>query len=119
MAADSFREQSLRVRQRKDLFDKSVKVSFAQSLCLRYNALNGSATGDEPVRPLAPISLFVVGSAVLKALDLVLLLRKLPLHLFFLGLLLFDFFFGNRQISRRMDTHGIIVVERFATFHYY
>lgn len=28
-------------------------------------------------------------------------------------------FFGNRQISRRMDTHGIIVVERFATFHYY
>ena len=25
----------------------------------------------------------------------------------------------NRQISRRMDTHGIIVVERFATFHYY
>lgn len=27
--------------------------------------------------------------------------------------------FSNRQISRRMDTHGIIVVERFATFHYY
>lgn len=27
--------------------------------------------------------------------------------------------FRNRQISRRMDTHGIIVVERFATFHYY
>ena len=25
----------------------------------------------------------------------------------------------NRQISRRMDTHGILVVERFATFHYY
>lgn len=29
------------------------------------------------------------------------------------------FSIGNRQISRRMDTHGIIVVERFATFHYY
>ena len=29
------------------------------------------------------------------------------------------FLFRNRQISRRMDTHGIIVVERFATFHYY
>ena len=27
--------------------------------------------------------------------------------------------YRNRQISRRMDTHGIIVVERFATFHYY
>ena len=26
---------------------------------------------------------------------------------------------SNRQISRRMDTHGIIVVERFATFRYY
>lgn len=31
----------------------------------------------------------------------------------------FDRNTGNRQISRRMDTHGIIVVERFATFHYY
>ena len=30
-----------------------------------------------------------------------------------------DGFIRNRQISRRMDTHGIIVVERFATFHYY
>ena len=29
------------------------------------------------------------------------------------------YFQCNRQISRRMDTHGIIVVERFATFHYY
>ena len=28
-------------------------------------------------------------------------------------------YYCNRQISRRMDTHGIIVVERFATFHYY
>ena len=31
----------------------------------------------------------------------------------------FGYFIRNRQISRRMDTHGIIVVERFATFHYY
>ena len=30
-----------------------------------------------------------------------------------------SFLVCNRQISRRMDTHGIIVVERFATFHYY
>ena len=27
--------------------------------------------------------------------------------------------YSNRQISRRMDNHGIIVVERFATFHHY
>ena len=45
--------------------------------------------------PLAPFSLFIVGGAVLKALDFVLFLRKLPLHLFFLGLQLFDFFFGH------------------------
>ena len=31
----------------------------------------------------------------------------------------YTLFLCNRQISRRMDTHGIIVVERFATFHYY
>ena len=31
----------------------------------------------------------------------------------------FPYLICNRQISRRMDTHGIIVVERFATFHYY
>ena len=93
MAADSFREQSLRVRQRKDLFDKSVKVGFAQSLCLRCNALNDSATGDEPVRPLAPFSLFIVGDAVFKALDFVLFLCKLAFNFLFLGLQLFDFFF--------------------------
>ena len=45
--------------------------------------------------PLAPFSLFIVGGAVLKALDFVLFLRKLPLHLFFLSLQLFDFFFGH------------------------
>ena len=93
MIADSFREQPLRVWQRKDLFGKSVKRAFAQILCLRCDALDGCATGDEPVRPLAPISLFIVGGAVFKALNFVLLLRKLPLHLFFLGLQLFDFFF--------------------------
>ena len=93
MAADSFREQSLRVRQRKDLFGKSVKRGFAQTLRLRCDALDGSTTGDKPVRPLAPFSLFVVGGAVFKALDFVLLLRKLLLDLFFLGLQLLNFFF--------------------------
>ena len=82
MAADGFREQSLRVRQRKDLFGKSVKLGFAQLFRLRCDALNGSATGDKPVRPFAPISLFVVGGTVFKPLDFVLLLRKLTLDLF-------------------------------------
>ena len=93
MISDGFCEQSLRVCQRKDLFGKSIKCAFAQILCLRCDTLDGCATGDEPVRPLAPFSLFIVGGAVLKALDFVLFLRKLPLHLFFLGLQLFDFFF--------------------------
>ena len=93
MAADSFHEKPLCVRQSKDLFGKSVKVCFAQSLCLRCDTLDGCATGDEPVRPLAPISFFIVGGSVFKALNFVLFLRKLPLHLFFLGLQLFDFFF--------------------------
>ena len=83
MISDGFCEQSLRVCQRKDLFGKSIKRAFAQILCLRCDALDGCATGDEPVRPLAPISLFVVGGAVFKALDFVLLLHKLPLDLFF------------------------------------
>ena len=93
MAADSFREQSLYVRQRKDPFYKSVKLGFAQILCLRCDALNGSTAGDKPVRPLAPLSLFVVGGAVFKTLDLVLLLCKPSLHLFFLRLQLLNFFF--------------------------
>ena len=93
MVADSFREQSLRVWQSKDLFGKSVKHGFAQSLCLRRNALNRCTTGDEPVRPLASISLFVVGGAVLKALDFVLLLCKLPLDFLFFRLQLLNFFF--------------------------
>ena len=84
MAADSFREQSLYVRQHKNLFCKSVKLGFAQILCPRCNALNGSTTGDKPVRPLAPISLFIVGGAVFKALNLMLFLCKLTLDVFFL-----------------------------------
>ena len=44
--------------------------------------------------PLAPFSLFIVSGAVLKALDFVLFLRKLPLHLFFLGLQLSISFSG-------------------------
>ena len=92
MIATGFYEQSLCVWQGKDLFGKSVKLGFAQLFRLRCDTLDGCATGDEPVRPLAPFSLFVVGGAVLKALDFVLLLYKLPLELFFLRLQLFDFF---------------------------
>lgn len=93
MAADGFREQSLCVRQSKDLLGKSVKRAFTQILRLRCDTLDGCATGDEPVRPLAPISLFIVGGAVFEALNFVLLLCKLTLDLFFLDLQLLNFFF--------------------------
>ena len=93
MVADGFREQSLRVRQSKDFLRESVKLGFTQILRLRCNALNGSTAGDKPVRPFAPLSLFLVGGAVFKTLDFVLLLCKLTLDLFFLGLQLFNFFF--------------------------
>jgi len=69
--ADNFHGQSLRIRQSEDLFGKSVKFGFTQSPCLRCDALNGSAASDEPVRLLAPISPFIVGGAVSKALDFV------------------------------------------------
>ena len=91
--ADGFREQPLRIRQSKDLFRKSVKLGFAQILCLRCDALDRCTSGDKPVRPLAPISLFLVGGAVFETLDFVLLLCKLPLDLFFFGLQLLNFFF--------------------------
>ena len=45
------------------------------------------------VRPLVPFSLFVVGGTVFEPLNFVLLLCKLPLHLFFLSLQFFNFFF--------------------------
>ena len=92
MVADGFRKQPLCGWQRKDLFGKGVKRGFAQILCLRCNALDGCTTGDKPVCPLAPFSLFIVGGAVFKPLDFVLLLCKLTLDLFFHGLQLFDFF---------------------------
>ena len=71
MAADSFHEKTSRICQRKDLFGKGVKPGFAQLFRLRCNALDGCATGDEPVCPLAPFSLFIVGGAVFKTLDFV------------------------------------------------
>lgn len=83
MAADSFHEKPLRIWQSKDLFGKGVKPGFAQLFRLRCDTLDGCATGDEPVRPLAPFSLFVVGGTVFEPLNFVLLLRKLPLDLFF------------------------------------
>ena len=74
MISDGFCEQSLRVCQRKDLFGKSIKRAFAQILCLRCDALDRSTAGDKPVRPLAPFSLCIVGSAVFNLRNLLYLI---------------------------------------------
>ena len=79
MVTDGFREQSLCVRQSKDLFGKGVKPGFAQLFRLRRNAFNGCATGDKVVCPLASFSFFVVDDAVFKLLLFVLELREFAL----------------------------------------
>ena len=61
----------------KSFFSKGVKLGFGQNLCQRCNTFNGCATGDKVVRPLAPISLFVVGDAIFNLLFFVLELREL------------------------------------------
>ena len=83
---DGFCQQALDLRQVKNLFGKGIELGFGQSFCQRCNALDGCTTGDKVVRPLAPISLFVIGSAVFKALDFVPLLYKLLLNFSFLGI---------------------------------
>ena len=92
---DGLHEQALDFRQGEGFFHKGVKFGFGQNLCQRCNAFNGCSTGDKMMCPLAPISLFVVGGAVLKALDFMLLLHKLPLECFLFGLQFFNFFFGH------------------------
>ena len=73
---DRFHEQALDLRDNKSFFRKGVKLGFGQNLCQRCDALNGCATGDKVVRPLAPITFFVVGDTVFKLLLFVLKLRE-------------------------------------------
>ena len=77
MFVDRFHKQALDLRDGKSFFSKGVKLGFGQNLCQRCNTFNGCATGDKVVRPLAPISLFVVGDAIFNLLFFVLELREL------------------------------------------
>ena len=72
MFVDRFHEQALNLRDGKSFFRKGVKLGFGQNLCQRCDAFNGCATCDKVVRPLAPISFFVVGDTVFKLLLFVL-----------------------------------------------
>ena len=75
--ADSFCEQPLHIRQSENLFGKSVKSSFVQSLCLRCNALDSCPTGDKMVCPFPAVTLFIVDGTVFKLLLFVLELDEL------------------------------------------
>ena len=89
---DRFNEQALDLRDGKSFFRNGVKLVFGQNLCQRCDAFNGSTTGDKLVRPLAPISLFVVGDTVFNLLLFVLELRELAFIFRFLGLVPSDNF---------------------------
>ena len=92
MFVDGLHEQALDFRQGEGFFRKGVKLGFGQNLCQRCNAFNSCATGDKVVRPLAPITFFVVGDTVFKLLLFVLELRKLAFIFRFLGFQLGDGF---------------------------
>lgn len=86
---DCLHQQSLDFRQGKNLFRKSVELRFAQSLYQRCNALYGSPSGNEAVRPFLPVSLLIIGFSVFQPLEPAALLRQL---LFCVCDLLFQFF---------------------------
>ena len=77
MFVDRFRQQALNLRQVKNLFGKGIELGFGQSFCQRCDTLDRHATSDKVVRPLAPITFFVVGDTVFKLLLFVLELREL------------------------------------------
>ena len=96
MFVDCFHEQALDLRDGKSFFRKGVKLGFGQTLCQRCDTFNGCATGDKVVRPLAPITFFVVGNAVFNLLFFVLELRELAFIFRFLG-----FQLGNGFLFRK------------------
>ena len=85
MFVDRFHKQAFDLRDGKGFFCKGVKLGFGQNLCQRCDAFNGCATGDKVVRPLTPISFFVVGDTVFNLLLFVLELRELAFVFRFLG----------------------------------
>ena len=92
MFVDRFRQQALDLRQVKNLFGKGIELGFGQSFCQRCDTLDRRATSDKVVRPLVPITFFVVGNAVFKLSFFVLELRDLAFIFRFLSLQLGDGF---------------------------
>ena len=94
MFVDRFRQQALDLRQVKNLFGKGIELGFGQSFCQRCDTLDRRATSDKVVRPLVPITFFVVGNAVFKLSFFVLELRDLAFIFRFLSFQLGDGFLG-------------------------
>ena len=86
MFVDRFHEQALDLRQVKDLFGKSVKLSACQQLRQRGNAFHIRAADDQVVCAFGSVAALIVGNAVFQTLLLVLLLCKLLLNFLFLGI---------------------------------
>ena len=74
---DRFHQQSPDFRQSKNLFRKRIELRFAQSLYQWCNALHGSPSGNEAVRPFLPVSLLIIGFSVFQPLEPAALLRQL------------------------------------------
>ena len=95
MFVDRFYEQALDLRQVKDLFGKGVKLSACQQLRQRDNAFHIRTADDQVVCAFGSVAALIVGNAVFQTLLLVLLLCKLLLNFFFLGIQLGNgFLFG-------------------------
>ena len=86
MFVDRFHEQTFDLRQVKNLFGKGVKLSACQQLRQRGNAFHICAADDQVVCAFSSVAALIVGDSVFQALLLVLLLCKLLLNFFFLGI---------------------------------
>ena len=86
MLVDRFHEQTFDLRQVKNLFGKGKKLSACQPLRQRGNAFHICAANDQVVCAFGSVAALIVGDSVFQTLLLVLLLCKLLLNFFFLGI---------------------------------
>ena len=86
MFVDRFHEQTFDLRQVKCLFGKGIKLSACQQLRQRSDAFHIRTADDQVVCAFGSVAALIVGNAVFQTLLLVLLLCKLLLNFFFLGI---------------------------------
>lgn len=86
MFVDRFHEQTFDLRQVKCLFGKGIKLSACQQLRQRSDAFHIRTADDQVVCAFGSVAALIVGDSVFQTLLLVLLLCKLLLNFFFLGI---------------------------------